>query len=519
MTTFVPYKQLQVPDSSSGPGGINLTADLKKLADLAPFISTSDPTAGDDSTSTVDPTGQHVFLAGSLWLNTNSNTLWQCLDATPTAAKWRSLWSRTENAIVLTPVGAVTGTDSRAAVLGGENNVAFSNDSVVAGGKGNNAGGGSGTITGISQANPTVVTSANHGLSTGETITISGSNSTPSINGNRTVTVLTSTTFRVAVNVTTAGNAGSWSTIAAAAYAFVGGGQNNKALGKWSHAEGYGTKAIGSAAHVEGQFCLARGSSSHAEGSGTSAFGSGSHSEGNSFANGDYSHAEGYQCVANGIASHAEGRYSAASGYASHAEGRASASGYYSHAEGSFSTASGSNSHAEGAQTVAFGSYSHAGGLFSKARLRAQWARASGAHGGGQVGTAQTTITHLFRVTTGTSTDELTLDGASASGSNRLSISSGQALSCLINVVGRHASGDIQAAFLRHVCIRNNGTTTSLVGSETSIASVLPSGWGGLTISAANNALTLQIQGNTTSALTIRWTATVLATEVADAAI
>lgn len=68
----------------------------------------------------------------------------------------------------------------------------------------------SGTITNISVANPTVVTCANHGLSTGYTIVVSGSNSTPTINGSRVVTVIDENTFTVPVNVTVLGTAGTW---------------------------------------------------------------------------------------------------------------------------------------------------------------------------------------------------------------------------------------------------------------------------------------------------------------------
>lgn len=68
----------------------------------------------------------------------------------------------------------------------------------------------SGSITNISVANPTVVTSANHGLVTGDKIIVASSNSTPSIDGTRTVTVLTASTFTVDVNVTSLGSAGSW---------------------------------------------------------------------------------------------------------------------------------------------------------------------------------------------------------------------------------------------------------------------------------------------------------------------
>lgn len=66
------------------------------------------------------------------------------------------------------------------------------------------------TITANTLANPTVVTSVAHGLTTGDTIFVSGSNSTPVINGDRTVTVLTADTFSVPVNVSVAGTAGTF---------------------------------------------------------------------------------------------------------------------------------------------------------------------------------------------------------------------------------------------------------------------------------------------------------------------
>jgi hypothetical protein len=66
-------------------------------------------------------------------------------------------------------------------------------------------------ITSNSVANPTVVTTTvPHGLATNDIILISGSNSTPTIDGSRTVTVTSATTFTVAVNVTNAGSAGTF---------------------------------------------------------------------------------------------------------------------------------------------------------------------------------------------------------------------------------------------------------------------------------------------------------------------
>jgi len=62
-------------------------------------------------------------------------------------------------------------------------------------------------------ANPTVVTSVTDGVSTiasGNTITVYNSNSTPTIDGERVVTVTGASTFTIPVNVTVGGNAGYW---------------------------------------------------------------------------------------------------------------------------------------------------------------------------------------------------------------------------------------------------------------------------------------------------------------------
>jgi hypothetical protein len=65
-------------------------------------------------------------------------------------------------------------------------------------------------ISSISVANPTVITSVGHGLTTGDSITIYSSNSTPTVNGAKTVTVLNANTFTVPVHVTVSGNTGYW---------------------------------------------------------------------------------------------------------------------------------------------------------------------------------------------------------------------------------------------------------------------------------------------------------------------
>lgn len=67
-------------------------------------------------------------------------------------------------------------------------------------------------ITSNSIANPSVVTCpVPHGLVTGQVVLISGvATSSPTINGQRTVTVISPTTFSVPVNVTVAGTGGSF---------------------------------------------------------------------------------------------------------------------------------------------------------------------------------------------------------------------------------------------------------------------------------------------------------------------
>lgn len=69
-----------------------------------------------------------------------------------------------------------------------------------------------GTITAISGANPTIITSAGHNLITGRIVEITGSNSTPSINGTYPVTVIDANTFSIPVSVKIPGTTGFWQT-------------------------------------------------------------------------------------------------------------------------------------------------------------------------------------------------------------------------------------------------------------------------------------------------------------------
>lgn len=98
--------------------------------------------------------------------------------------------------------------------------------------------------------------------------------------------------------------------------------ENNKATGRYSHAEGFKTKATANDSHTEGNQTQATGDFSHAEGLLAIAEGEASHAEGiNTLAKGKYTHAEGNGCQAIGDMSKAQGCNSVAYGTSSFASG------------------------------------------------------------------------------------------------------------------------------------------------------------------------------------------------------
>ena len=180
-------------------------------------------------------------------------------------------------------------------------------------------------------------------------------------------------------------------------------GNVSKATGMFSHSEGYKCIAEGGNSHAEGDSSQAKGSGSHAEGFSSVAAGDGSHAEGNlSKANGSFSHTEGFSCTSEGTNSHAEGNGTTASGENSHAEGyKAIASGENSHAEGANSHAEGYGSHAEGNSPKATGRFSHAecseckaSGYGSHAEGKLSKAEGEGSHAEGSNTTASGYCSH-----------------------------------------------------------------------------------------------------------------------------
>ena len=85
---------------------------------------------------------------------------------------------------------------------------------------------------------------------------------------------------------------------------------NNRAIGRYSHAEGSCTTASSVCDHAEGVGTTASGTCSHAEGKDTTARGACSHAEGvRTIASGGRSHAEGSWTISAGEAQHVQGKY------------------------------------------------------------------------------------------------------------------------------------------------------------------------------------------------------------------
>lgn len=93
-------------------------------------------------------------------------------------------------------------------------------------------------ISGNTVANPTVVTSVGHGLTTGDVVYIAGSNSSPTLNGSRTVTVTGADAFTIPVNVTTAGTTGEWMSASEYQMLVDAGYDYTTLMADWQHLRG-----------------------------------------------------------------------------------------------------------------------------------------------------------------------------------------------------------------------------------------------------------------------------------------
>ncbi len=227
-------------------------------------------------------------------------------------------------------------------------------------------------------------------------------------------------------------------------------------------------------------------------------------------ASGDYSFvAGGQRNVASSDCAYAEGGQSTASGGYSHAEGLAcTASGSYSHAEGRVTEASGTCAHAEGFGTVAGNVNSHAEGSQSVTRLLGH--HVEGVYTGRHYS--------CFKLMEDTINNTPVLMAyATGGGLGGITVPSGFALNCLIQVTGITVDAALCAFFTRQCAIRNNAGTTALVGGVDTIgtdkADAGAAAWNvAITANNATDKLDITVQG--AAGADIHWAATIFVTEV-----
>lgn len=230
-------------------------------------------------------------------------------------------------------------TASWSSVLGGVDNEATDDNSVVSGGAGNSATGYSSAVGGgyLNIASGEGSFAAGTGnLAVGESSVALGN-----------LNVAGSLTQEFCFAAGLDGNATGFSSAtlnsngtASNDYAFAT-GSNGLASGTYSRAGGSNCIASGSFSVAEGSSCLASGAYSHATGSGCQATDFYTNASGVSCnATQDGAHAEGFSTTASGTGAHSQNDFTLASGEASHAEGRST-------------TASGNRSHAQGIQSIA----------------------------------------------------------------------------------------------------------------------------------------------------------------------
>lgn len=124
---------------------------------------------------------------------------------------------------------------------------------------------------------------------------------------------------------------------------------------------------------------------------------------------------------------------------------------------------------------------------------------------------------NVARVTTDATSTDLTTDAATPGAANRIFISSGKMLSCIVHITGITSTGADAVQYLRQVLIANVGGTTALIGTVQTLGTDIVSGGAGtwtvaITANNTNDALTISVTGATST--TIRWSATVQGTEI-----
>jgi len=159
---------------------------------------------------------------------------------------------------------------------------------------------------------------------------------------------------------------------------------------------------------------------------------------------------------------------------------------------GASATADATFAHGYYALTDRFGMAAHASGAFAT------------------FGDAQVVEFCVRNKTTTNSAVTLFLNGTST----RLTIPSGKILHATVQILGSKSDGTAVASFMRQVCIKNVGGTTSLVGTVNTIGTDEAAGTSiAITADDTNDALQISVTGVTSE--TWRWVAVVYGVELA----
>lgn len=234
---------------------------------------------------------------------------------------------------------------------------------------------------------------------------------------------------------------------------------------------------------------------------------------------GSENRASGQSAIAIGRSNTATAQDSHAYGIACNATGAFSLCfGYIANASNFGAIAIGQNTTASGNQAVAIGTVggvtasgdaSYAIGENSAANRERMHAMATGRFAAN--GDAQEVKWVLRNKTTdGTTAVTLFANGAST----RCLLTSGKVLHATVQIVGSKSDGSAVASYLRQVCIKNVGGTTTLVGTVNTIGTDEAAGTS-IAITADNTNDALQIAVTGVAGETWRWVATVVGPELA----
>ena len=335
------------------------------------------------------------------------------------------------------------------------------------------------------------------------------------------------------------------------------GGNHASAYGHQANAGGAGANAVGYGSNASGNFGSAVGYAAKASGSDAVALGQSNSSGDHSFsavlaststsfgARGDYSIAMGYQsdtgasaqgAVAIGFEASATGNYgvslgrSVSSGADAVALGIANASSSYgalsgySIAMGQYAKTSSTEAIALGPSTQATANAAVSIGAFSDATAQRGFALGNYAKAGSigkfafsnqryaSVGDTQGGLYVLRQQTTNATPIALTTASGGTPSSTQIILPSGSAYAFTGTIVAKQLSSSNAAAWEVKGLIVNQGGTTTLTNSATTVISNTPS-WGmALSADDTNDALAITVTG--AASTTIRWVANIQTSEV-----